>query len=51
MLSQEKNRLLDSLQSDYDDLICFTKIDIPNITKQVNKLKKNKLLSTLFNVS
>ena len=52
-LTQERNELFDSLQSDYDDLIRYTNIDIPNITKQLNKLKKHALLSTalLLNVS
>ena len=50
-LTLNRNNLFDSLQSDYEYLIRYTNIDIPKIIKQLNKIKKQKLLSTLLNVS
>ena len=45
-LTQQRNELFESLQSDYDNLIRYTNIDIPKMIKQLNKLNKHKLLST-----
>ena len=50
-LKHGRNELFESLQSDYDNLICYTKIDIPIMTKQLSKLEKRKLLTSLLDVS
>ena len=45
-LTQKRNKLFESLQLDYDNLIRYTNIDIPKMIKQLYKLKKHKLLPT-----
>ena len=46
-----RNKLIELLQLDYNDLIRYTNIVIPKITKQLTKLNKHKLLSTLLSIS
>ena len=46
-LTHHRNDLFDLLQLYYDNLICYTNINIPNMIKQLNK---HKLLSSLLSV-
>ena len=38
-LTHKRNELFESLQLDYDNIICYTNINIPKITKKLKQLE------------
>ena len=46
-LTHELNELFELLQLDYDNLIRYTNIDIPKITKKLKQLENPKLSTSL----